>query len=77
MSIPNDPLAAMQDIVNANSTRTTQNSFNTLFDPESMANFYTIGFNSLLSCYYCKECEDLIIEDVTSEPPNDLMTKQK
>ncbi len=51
ISIPDDPLAeiAMQDIVNADSARATQTSSNTLFDTESMANFYAMGSSSPLA----------------------------
>ncbi len=79
MSIPDDPLAeiAMQDIVNADSARATQTSFNTSFNIESMANFYAIGSSSFLTCYHSEEREDLTIEDNTSQPPNDLAPGRK
>ncbi len=54
MSIPNDLLAeiAMHDIVNADSARATQTSFNTSFNSESMVNFYAIGSSSYLAYYF-------------------------
>lgn len=41
--------AAIQDIINADSNKTAQTFFHTLFNTESMANFYVIGFSSLLT----------------------------
>ncbi len=75
ISIPNDLLAeiAMQDIVNADSaTRATQTPFNTSFDIESMVNFYVMGSSFPLACYHSEKCEDLTIENDTSQPPDDL-----
>ena len=67
----------MYDIVNADSAKVTQTSFNTLFEIENMANFYAIGFSSLLTCYHFEEYKDLTIENNTSQPPNDLALRQK
>ncbi len=79
MSIPNDLLAKIerQDIVNADSARATQTPFNTLFDTESMANFYAIGSNSLLARHYFAERKDSNIEDDTNQPPDNLAPGQK
>ncbi len=79
ISIPNDPLVeiAMQDIVNADSARATQNPFNTLFNTESMANFYTMSSSSPLACHHSEEREDSNIEDNTSQPPDVLAPGQK
>ena len=54
MSIPNNLLAkiTIQDIINADSARATQTLFNTLFDTESIINFYVMGSSSSLACYY-------------------------
>lgn len=74
MSIYNDPLAelAMQDIISANSARATEPFFNTLFDTESMANFYAMGSCSLLTCHHFKERENFSIKDNTSQLADDL-----
>lgn len=79
MSIPDNPWAeiAIEDIVNADSTKATQTLFNTLFDTESIANFYAIGSSSLLAYYYSEEYKDLTIKDNTSQPPDDLVHRQK
>lgn len=79
MSIPNDPLAevAIQDIINVDSIRAVQTSFHTLFNTESMANFYTIGPSSSLACHPFKEYKNSTIEDSTNQPSNKLALAQK
>ncbi len=79
MSIPNDPLAeiAIQNIVNADSARTTQTPFNTSFDTESITNLYAMGSSSPLACDHSEERENSTIEDDTSQPPDDLASGQK
>ncbi len=79
MSIFNDPLAeiAIQDIVNADSVKATQISFNTLFDTESMVNFYVIGSSSPLACHHSEEHKNSNIEDGISQPQDDLAPGQK
>ncbi len=66
----------MQDIVNVVNAKATQTPFSTLFDTESMANFYAMGSSSLLACYHIEECEDSTIEDDISQPPDDLAPRQ-
>lgn len=79
MSIPNNLLAevAMQDIINANSTRIAQTSFNNLFNIESMTNFYIMGSSSLLACHYSEKYKNMTIEDKKSQPSDDLVQVQK
>lgn len=64
ISIPNDPSAELtiQDIIRANSARAAELSFNTLFDIEIIANFYTMGSNSFLTYYYSEKCKNSSIE---------------
>ena len=62
----------MQDIVNADSARAAQTFFNTSFNTDSMANFYTIDSSFLLACHHFEKNENLIIEDSNSQPLNDL-----
>ncbi len=68
MSIPDNLLAeiVIQDIVNTDSTRATQTPFNTSFKIETIANFYTMDSNSLLTCHHSEEHEDSNIENDTS-----------
>lgn len=68
MSILNDLLVkvVMQDIINANSIRAMQNSFNTLFNIKSIANFYAMGFNLPLVCYYFERFKNSTIKDSTN-----------
>lgn len=78
MFIPNNPLAelAMQDIISANSVKAPKPFFNTSFDIESMANFYTMSSSFSLACHYSKEHENSSIEDNISQPPDDLPSGQ-
>lgn len=79
MSIPNNPLVELviQDIISANSTKADKPFFNTSFDRESIANFYTIDFSSPLACHYFKEWKNSSIKDNTGLPLDNLMSKQK
>lgn len=80
MSIPNDFLAKAviyENIVNTDSAKPAQTSFNILFDIKSMANFYAIGSSFSLACYYSKKYENLTIKDSISQPVDDLAPKQK
>ncbi len=79
MFIPDDPLAeiVIQDIVNADSARATQTFFNTLFNMESMANFYIMGSSSPLACHNSEEREDSNIEDDISPLLDDLAPGRK
>lgn len=67
----------MQDIINVDSTRTTQILFNTLFDMESIPNFYVISSSFPLACYHLEKSKDLNIENNISQPPDNLVLGQK
>lgn len=68
---------AIQDTINANSARTAKFFFNTLFDIESIANFYAMSFSFSLACYYSKKCKNLTMEDNISHQSDDLAPRQK
>lgn len=77
--ISNNPLVKtkIQDIVNANSAKAIQMSFNTLFDIKNIANFYIIGSSSFLACDHSKKCKNLIIKDSINQLSDDLVLAQK
>lgn len=56
----------MQDIVNINSSRAVQTSFNTLFNIENITNFYVIGSSFFLIYYFFNKYKNSNIKDKTS-----------
>lgn len=79
MSISNDPLAKViiLDIVNVDSVRAMQTSFNTFFNTESITNFYTMSSSCFLAYHHSKKCKNLTIEDSTSQLLDYLTLMQK
>lgn len=79
MSISNDCLTelVMQDIISTNSAKTTQPSFNTLFNIETIADFYLISSSSFLACHHCKKRKNFGIKDNTSQLQDALALGQK